>query len=48
MALALRGLEAKTLDPYRAGWKLRVVPTLGHIPISLVTNGAIDRAVYGG
>jgi hypothetical protein len=23
--LAMRGLEAKTMDPYRAGWRLRVV-----------------------
>jgi hypothetical protein len=30
MALALRGLEAKTTDPYLAGWRKRVVPSLGH------------------
>jgi integrase len=47
MLLALRGLEAKTTDPYRAGWKLRVVPTLGHLPIRMITNGAVDRAVHG-
>ena len=29
MPLALRGLEGKTLDPYLAGWRKRVVPTLG-------------------
>jgi hypothetical protein len=46
MLLALRGLEAKTTDPYRAGWKLRVVPTLGHLPIRMITNGAVDRAVH--
>jgi integrase len=45
--LAMRGLEAKTLHPYRAGWRLRVVPTLGHVPVQLVTNGMVDRAVYG-
>ncbi|MFD8334705.1 tyrosine recombinase XerC [Streptomyces solisilvae] len=45
--LAMRGLEAKTLDPYRAGWRLRVVPTLGHIPVQVITNGVVDRAVYG-
>ena len=28
MTLALRGLEAKTLDSYQAGWRKRVVPTL--------------------
>jgi hypothetical protein len=47
MTLALRGLEAKTLDPYLAGWNKRVVPTLGHIPVRMITNGAVDRAVHG-
>lgn len=46
MALALRGLESKTTDPYLAGWRKRVVPTLGHLPIAMVTNGAVDRAVH--
>ncbi|MGH3539207.1 MAG: hypothetical protein ACRDQJ_13105 [Pseudonocardiaceae bacterium] len=46
MTLALRGLEDKTIDPYRAGWKLRVLPTLGHLPVRMVTNGAVDRAVH--
>lgn len=45
--LAMRGLEPKRLDPYRAGWRLRVVPTLGHIPVQTFTNGAADRAVHG-
>lgn len=31
MPLAIRGLERKTLDPYMAGWRKRVVPTLGHL-----------------
>ncbi|WP_413100290.1 tyrosine-type recombinase/integrase [Streptomyces sp. Inha503] len=47
MKLAMRGLEAKTSDPYLAGWRLRVVPTLGHIPVTQVSNGAVDRSVYG-
>jgi integrase len=47
MKLATRGLEGKTLDPYLAGWRKRVVPTLGHIPVRMVTNGAVDRAVHG-
>jgi hypothetical protein len=47
MQLAIRGLELKTLDPYMAGWRKRVVPTLGHIPIRMVTTGAVDRAVHG-
>lgn len=45
--LAMRGLEAKTMDPYRAGWRLRVVPTLGHLGVTVLTNGIADRAVYG-
>lgn len=47
LELAFRGLEKKTLDPYKAGWHKRVVPTLGHIPLALLTNGAVDRAVVG-
>jgi integrase len=47
MTLAVRGLERKTLDPYMAGWRKRVVPTLGHIPVRMVTTGAVDRAVHG-
>jgi hypothetical protein len=47
MPLALRGLEGKTLDPYLAGWRKRVVPALGHLPLRMVTNGAVDRAVHG-
>ncbi|MFC7246038.1 tyrosine-type recombinase/integrase [Catellatospora aurea] len=47
MPLAIRGLELKTLDPYMAGWKRRVVPTLGHLPTRSITNGVVDRAVYG-
>jgi integrase len=47
MPLALRGLEPKTLDPYLAGWRKRVAPTLGHLTVLMITNGVIDRAVYG-
>lgn len=46
MPLAVRGLEAKTLDPYLAGWRRRVVPTLGHLSLHMTTNGAVDRAVH--
>ncbi|MER6097493.1 site-specific integrase [Streptomyces sp. NPDC001728] len=45
MQLALRGLELKTRDPYLSGWKLRVVPALGHLPVRMITNGAVDRTV---
>ena len=47
MTLATRGLEPKTLDPYLAGWHRRVVPTLGHLAVRMVSHGAVDRAVYG-
>jgi hypothetical protein len=47
MTLATRGLERKTLDPFLAGWRKRVVPSLGHIPVRMITNGAVDRAVHG-
>ncbi|WUA05698.1 hypothetical protein OG225_26205 [Nocardia sp. NBC_01377] len=47
MDLALRGLEKKTTDPYLTGWRKRVVPTLGHLPVAMLTNGAVDRAVVG-
>src|SRR6185503_14056057 len=46
MPLATRGLEGKTLDPYLAGWRKRVVPTLGHVPVRMISNGAVDRAVH--
>ncbi|MFJ9033132.1 tyrosine-type recombinase/integrase [Streptomyces sp. NPDC102274] len=47
MDLALRGLELKTLAPYLAGWRRRVVPALGHFPVRMITNGAVDRTVHG-
>lgn len=47
MQLAVRGLEAKTLDPYMAGWRKRVVPALGHLAVRMITYGAVDRAVHG-
>jgi integrase len=47
MPLALRGLEPKTTDPYLAGWRRRVVPTLGHLSVRMITYGAVDRAVHG-
>lgn len=47
MPLALRGIQTKTTDPYLSGWRKRVVPALGHVPVRMVTNGAVDRAVHG-
>ncbi len=45
MGLALRGLELKTLDPYLSGWRMRVVPALGHLAVRMITNGVVDRTV---
>ncbi|MFG3019276.1 tyrosine-type recombinase/integrase [Streptomyces sp. NPDC048254] len=45
MDLALRGLELKTLDPYLAGWRMRVVPALGHLAVRMITNGVVPRSV---
>ncbi|WP_227982724.1 site-specific integrase [Nocardia spumae] len=42
---AMRGVEPKTPDPYRAVWRSRVVKSLGHLPITMVTTGVVDRAV---
>ncbi|WP_433559208.1 tyrosine-type recombinase/integrase [Pseudonocardia xinjiangensis] len=47
MIFAMRGLEAKTLDPYLSGWRHRVIPSLGHLSPRMITNGAVDRAVHG-
>ena len=46
MSLAVRGLEAKTLDPYLAGWRKRVVPEMGHLPVRMITNSAVDQVVH--
>ena len=46
MPLAIRGLELKTLDPYMAGWHKRVIPTLGHLSIRMISHGVVDRAVH--
>lgn len=34
-----------TYDPYVAGLRKRVLPTLGHIPVGMITAGLIDRAI---
>jgi integrase len=47
MPLALRQLEPKTTDLYLAGWRKRVVPTLGHVPVRMISFGAVDRSVLG-
>ena len=41
-----RGIDrTSTLDPYAAGLSKRVLPTLGHLPVSMLTAGLIDRAI---
>lgn len=41
-----RGIDpTSTYDPYAAGLRRRVVPTLGHLPLSLITAGLVDRAI---
>ena len=46
MSLAMRGLEPKSLDPYMAGWRLRVLPAIGHVPVAEIGHGAVDRVVH--
>ncbi|MCG6496863.1 site-specific integrase [Kitasatospora sp. A2-31] len=45
MDLAMRGLELKTHDPYLAGWRLRVKPTVGHLQMASISAGIADRAL---
>ena len=41
-----RGIDpTSTYDPYSAGLRLRVLPALGHLPVTMITAGVIDRAV---
>jgi integrase len=41
-----RGIDpTSTYDPYSAGLRRRVLPTLGHLPVTMITAGLIDRAI---
>lgn len=41
-----RGLDpAFTIDDYKIGLRLRVLPALGHLPLSQITAGMIDRTI---
>lgn len=41
-----RGLDpTSTLDGYKVGLRLRVLPALGHLPISEISAGMIDRTI---
>ncbi|WP_245914102.1 hypothetical protein [Nocardia fluminea] len=43
---AMRWVELKTVgDAYKSAWNRRVVPSLGHLPVTMVTAGMADRAV---
>jgi hypothetical protein len=41
-----RGIDpTSTYDPYVADLRRRVLPTLGHLPVSLISAGLVDRAI---
>lgn len=41
-----RGLDpTSTVDGYTVGLRLRVIPALGHLPITSITAGMIDRTI---
>ncbi|MEB4613785.1 tyrosine-type recombinase/integrase [Leucobacter sp. M11] len=44
----MRGLDpTSTADGYKVGLRLRVLPALGHLPLSQITAGMIDRTIDG-
>lgn len=43
---AMHGLETPTMSPYRAGWRLRVIPSIGHVPVGMVTRRVVNRALH--
>ncbi|MCL6298693.1 tyrosine-type recombinase/integrase [Streptomyces kronopolitis] len=43
---AMHGLEPLTMSPYQAGWRLRVVPSIGHVPVREVTRRVVNRALH--
>ena len=44
----MRGIDASsTADPYRAGMSKRVIPAFGHLPVTMLSAGLIDRIVDG-
>lgn len=43
---AMHGLESLTMSPYQAGWRLRVVPSIGHVLIRKVTRRVVNRALH--
>ncbi|MGW5704171.1 tyrosine-type recombinase/integrase [Amycolatopsis japonica] len=47
LSIAIRGMAAKMTDPYLAGWRKRVKPTIGYLPVNSITYGVVDRAAMG-
>ncbi|BDM74287.1 hypothetical protein HEK616_77740 (plasmid) [Streptomyces nigrescens] len=45
-AAAMHGLEPLTMCPYEAGWRLRVLPSLGHVPVRKMTRRDVNRALH--
>ncbi|MEU8994124.1 tyrosine-type recombinase/integrase [Streptomyces caniferus] len=43
---AMHGLETLTMSPYQAGWRLRVVPSIGHVLVRKVTRRVVNRALH--
>ena len=43
--LSMRGLEENSVALYEQGWRLRVVPAMGHIKVTAITNGITDRVL---
>jgi integrase len=41
-----RGIDPTSrFDPYVAGLRRRVMPTLGHLPVAMISAGLVDRAI---
>ncbi|WP_164492745.1 tyrosine-type recombinase/integrase [Streptomyces lydicus] len=43
---AIEGLEPLTMSPYRAGWRLRVLPSIGHVHVRRMTRRVVNRALH--
>ncbi|GAB7028936.1 hypothetical protein JCM4914_03970 [Streptomyces platensis subsp. malvinus] len=42
----MEGLEPLTMCPYEAGWRLRVLPALGHVLVRQMTRRDVNRALH--
>ncbi|MFB6435703.1 tyrosine-type recombinase/integrase [Streptomyces sp. NPDC056411] len=43
---AIHGLEPLTMSPYQAGWRLRVLPSIGHILVRKMNRRTVNRALH--